>query len=532
MSAVTITPGKVFGSNDAVSVANLNLLGSPTAVIPPNSITSAELDIDEVSSQLVLNSARNLFRNAGLSRLATAHALSSGNRVAAPAQGWFWRHTGTAAVTLTHDLTTLFADGPQASLVFTGASGTSTAGTVIGQSFGAEDIRDIRGGDLTVSFYVKNSTGASITPYLQVYTWDAAGTAAAVTQVESVAMTAVAANSTWTRVSATVDASLWSGGSALNGVDFFLYTDAALTNASYTLSYSRPQLELGATATTWEPALFRPVGKKIHRSSTPPSASFGVRQGYLQGDLWSVANTSVWECINAADTAAVWALIASSTGHTSMQVLTSGTDATYTPGTGTRAMRAQVWGAGGGGGGSSATASNVGYAMSGGGGGYSEALITDMTQVFKYTIGAGGTGGASGANAGTAGGASTFFGGVAGATSLAVGGGGGLGAAGTAGTTAAITGRGGAGGAGTVGSLNLTGSTGGSSGRISGTVPLLPSMPGHAPFLGGGHQANENADAPNALTYGAGGAGALVSSAAARSGGNGGGGLIIVTEYY
>jgi hypothetical protein len=306
MSAVTITAGKTWGSNDPVSVANLNLSANPTAEIPPASITSAELDIEEVSGALTVNSARNLFRNAGFSKLATAHALSSGNRVAAPAQGWFWRHTGTASVTLTHDLTTLLPDGPQASLVFTGASGTSTAGTVVGQSFGAEDIRDIRGGDLTVSFYIKNNTGAAVTPYLQVFGWDAAATAAAVTQLESVAMTSVAANNTWTRVSCTVDASLWSGGSALNGVDFFLYTDAAMTNASYTLSYSRPQLELGATATTWEPALFRPIGKKIHRSSTAPSSSFGVRQGYLQGDQWSVANSAVWECLDSSNAAAVW----------------------------------------------------------------------------------------------------------------------------------------------------------------------------------------------------------------------------------
>ena len=212
--------------------------------------------------------------------------------------------------------------------------------------------------------------------------------------------------------------------------------------------------------------------------------------------------------------------------------LSSGTAATFTPSTGARALLARVWGAGAGGGGSNGVASQVGFGMSGGGGGYSEVFITDMTQVFKYTIGAAGVGGAAGSNPGTAGGDSTFFGGVAGATARAIGGGGNGGAAGTAGTVPSVVGVGAAAGQGTIGLINFRGSRGGPAGRGSGTIPFPGSKQGDAPFIGGGRSSTENNTGVAADTYGCGGGGAVVTTATARAGGDGFAGLIIITEFF
>ena len=220
-------------------------------------------------------------------------------------------------------------------------------------------------------------------------------------------------------------------------------------------------------------------------------------------------------------------------GIKSVTYLTSGTNATFTPAAGVRALGVQVVGAGGGGGGIPSPAGDAAVASSGGGGGYAEKLIpVNAAHVYKYTIGVGGTGGAAGANAGTAGGTTTFFDGASGATAAVRATGGALGAAGSA-TSSNTINNGAVGGVGNLGDILLTGRASTARSTVAPSAVGLPSFPGSAPFFDGGRTAGSDADGPAGNNYGVGGAGAFsAGGSTARAGGNGSDGIIIVTEYY
>lgn len=213
-----------------------------------------------------------------------------------------------------------------------------------------------------------------------------------------------------------------------------------------------------------------------------------------------------------------------------IKLLTSGTNATYTPPGGCRSFYVEVAGGGGGAGGAAGAGSGAGAAGAGGGAGYSALLITNLSQTFKYTIGAGGTGGAAGANDGTAGGTSYFYGGASGTTILAQATGGSAGLGVTA-STGAVLGSGGSGGDGTVGTLNLSGSRATAGRVLSGTVAHF-SLSGSAPFFGGGfYNGSSSINGLAGQNYGEGGS-AAYSTTSSNAGGNGAAGVIRITEFY
>jgi hypothetical protein len=209
--------------------------------------------------------------------------------------------------------------------------------------------------------------------------------------------------------------------------------------------------------------------------------------------------------------------------------LTSGTSATYTPTSGTKAIYVEVVGAGGGGGGVDGQGAGTGAAGgAGGGGGYAATLITDMNQTFTYTIGAGGSGGAAGNNAGIAGGTSTFIASVSG-TLTATSGTGGAGDSGSAGLTRAA---GGGPGTGSGGTLNLSGRTG-TTGVANGVLVLSVSIAGASFFGGGSGNGIGNTAGATGSNFGTGATGAVSSSSATDfAGGTGAAGVIRITEYF
>jgi hypothetical protein len=221
-------------------------------------------------------------------------------------------------------------------------------------------------------------------------------------------------------------------------------------------------------------------------------------------------------------------------GIKSVTYLTSGTNATFTPAAGVRALGVQVVGAGGGGGGvPGAPSSNGAHSRSGGGGGYAAKLIAiNASHVYKYTIGAGGAGGSAGQNAGASGGTTTFFDGASGATVAVRATGGSGGTSGAAATSNQAT-IGAAGGSGDTGDILLTGRASTPS-AIVGGVNITISFPGSAPYFDGGLVPEIDNAGVNGNNYGVGGSGARSNGAVnvARAGGNGSGGLIIITEYY
>lgn len=212
--------------------------------------------------------------------------------------------------------------------------------------------------------------------------------------------------------------------------------------------------------------------------------------------------------------------------------LTSGTSATYTPTTGTKAIYVEVVGAGGGGGGVDGQgASTAALAGAGGGGAYVAKMITNMSQTFTYSVGTGGNGGAAGTNNGSTGGTTTFVASVTGTLTAS----GGTGGTGVLAGSSTDSGGGGAGGATfTGGDLNLRGGAN-TVGTTTGATFNTISQAGCAPYFGtvGIAQRASNNNGPNGGNPGEGGAGGAVSATTANyAGGNGAAGIIRITEFF
>lgn len=219
-------------------------------------------------------------------------------------------------------------------------------------------------------------------------------------------------------------------------------------------------------------------------------------------------------------------------GVIAITYLTSGTNATFTPDTDTRAMLVECIGGGGGGGGVDGQGATTGGCGGAGGGGEKAVLfITDMDQTFKYTIGAGGTGATAGNNAGSAGGSTTFFDGDG--TNPACVANGGSGGAGVVATSSIWGSVGGDGGTGGTGDAVFAGQNGGPA-RGNGTAFYSLGLSGAAPGMGGGNKVTTNiTDGNPGTAYGEGGTGGLSSGVGTNyAGGNGYQGVIRVTEFY
>lgn len=208
--------------------------------------------------------------------------------------------------------------------------------------------------------------------------------------------------------------------------------------------------------------------------------------------------------------------------------LTSGTSATYTPTTGTKAIYVEVIGAGGGGGGATGNVTTDYGCVAGGGasGAYCAKLITNLAQTFTYSVGTGGNGGAAGNFSGTTGGTSSFVASVTG-TLTAQGGGG------SSGRTATTTTVGNPGVAGTAsgGDINVSSDRGSAGGYVSGLT--LNSVSGGVSGFSAGLANSSNATATTNTEYGGGGAGAGTNeNATSRAGGGGANGVIRITEFF
>lgn len=219
----------------------------------------------------------------------------------------------------------------------------------------------------------------------------------------------------------------------------------------------------------------------------------------------------------------------------SVQVLTSGTAATYTTPAGAKFLKVYAWGAGGSGGGCSSGVSSGGAGGGGGGGALAVKWIANPEASYTYTIGAGGTAGSSGTNPGNAGGTTTF-GSVSLGTMSAGGGGAGVGGGNSAGPVFAST-VGGAGGtysgvydwgrAGGRGNPGIVLGAGQAASGCGGNAPGVPSTLGIYQNTGA-----SAAGAPGA-NVGEGGCGGLnQNNGGAQVGGAGFRGEIVVEEYY
>ena len=205
--------------------------------------------------------------------------------------------------------------------------------------------------------------------------------------------------------------------------------------------------------------------------------------------------------------------------------LTSGVAQTFTTAATTVSMIVECWGPGGPSGGVDGTVGQTAVSGGGSGGGYSYKYIAVPSATYTYTVGDGGTGGASGNFAGVAGAATTFTDGAL--TLTANPGAASPGATATAGSAAN---NGAIGGTATGGDVNLTGGYSSARCIVGGVIAQLP-MSGAAPRMGGGVPGNVTGAGIVGAVYGDGGGAAHSNDATNYAGAAGGGGLIRITQF-
>lgn len=219
-------------------------------------------------------------------------------------------------------------------------------------------------------------------------------------------------------------------------------------------------------------------------------------------------------------------LVSAGYGPVNIEVLTSGTAATYTVPAGVYRLLVVAQGPGGGGGGADGGSSNAGVGAGGSSGGYCEKIFSVIPgATFTYTIGTGGAGGIAGNNSGSSGSGPTLFDEAGTPMSAGAGGGGGSMAAGTSFNQAG----GSAGGVATGGTINIDGGIGIRGIRYSGTQAV--GGIGCNSKLGFGGVGGFNSDGQAAVEFGAGGGGGLSTNTTDRAGGDGGPGVIFVYEF-
>lgn len=277
------------------------------------------------------------------------------------------------------------------------------------------------------------------------------------------------------------------------------------------------------------------INQGLSTTSSPSFAGISATTATISGG--TINGTSVGATTPAAGT---FTSVTNNSGQLYslrlLRIFTSGTAATYTPTTGTKAIRVTIIGGGGGGGFVSAggTAGTGGAGGGGGAGAVSSIVITSLSASYTYTVGGGGAGGvASTSTAAANGGTTTFSGGVV--SLSAAGGSFGVSRTATAGSNA---GRGGAGGTpATGGTLNFAGQNGATGLTIAGGSSASGGDGASGPYGAGGlglvsNGANGAGNGLDASGYGAGGGGAgcFGTTATTANGGDGSGGIIIVEE--
>lgn len=207
-------------------------------------------------------------------------------------------------------------------------------------------------------------------------------------------------------------------------------------------------------------------------------------------------------------------------------VYTSGSGATHTPAANCTKCLIKAQAPGGGGGGGDGGVGQSGAGAGGGAGGYAEKLWT-VSGNLTYTVPSGGSGGTAGNNAGTAGSDLTVTG-----TGLSLTAKGGTGGGSMAsGTTATSSPSGGPTSGTTGGDVNQEGAGGAPGNRLNASFSCA-GMGAASHMGGGGVPARLTGEAGNnAVSYGAGGGGAVGNATSDYAGGNGGGGLLIIEEY-
>lgn len=303
---ITVSPGRTWTDEEAITAAKLNATAQPTAQIDAASVGTRELVAADVQSLAAGTArARNMlltgdFRKGRfIDTSGVACAVGDLTQVCRP---WAIRPAG--AIVTGRRSTSVPTNGLTGdSLEIVGASGATTVEVV--QWLPSHQAAKLDGGDFTLSLQIYNNTGASFTPKLKLYVADAEdGTTRSL--VSTTNMTACA-NAGWTSQSITVD------GSAVpnlaRGFELAIeIPSGALDAGGKTVRLAQAQLELASTSTSFvqerdEDALI----KHNLTSSTAPTVTADESAGYALGSLWLDQSTpQLYVCTDPETGAANW----------------------------------------------------------------------------------------------------------------------------------------------------------------------------------------------------------------------------------
>jgi len=158
----------------------------------------------------------------------------------------FFARANTTNINVAQQSNTISLISSKYMIQFTGAA--SNTGLYLGQRIEAKNTAHLEDKSITISFYIKNDSGATINPNLNIYrptTTD--DTFSALTQLQSSVNTGDITNGTEVRVSHTYDLT---GDDLSKGVQVWVQLSSAFTSG--TINITGVQLEVGSTATDFE----------------------------------------------------------------------------------------------------------------------------------------------------------------------------------------------------------------------------------------------------------------------------------------
>lgn len=280
---IDFTRGYSFtGDEDPLTAAKLNQLGLPSGRIRPGSVTAAELDVPSVAGALESVAAvRNhfidpMYAAPWLTPAGVTVSGTTGNVLNSP--HWFAQ---TAAGSVTYAREASSPDGSNLYSAKLTGDASATGKVWFGQLIPAA-IAGAMGDSLTVSVYIKNDTGAAMTPLLRLRgcsTVDDFGTLAEITAVATTEI----GNTLWGRVSTTFDISATD---FLNGGSIEVEIPAlSLNNGSKSVQIAQAQAERGSSVTNF--VVPEHVSEaRYFSASTAPAVTNDWTEGYRRGDRW------------------------------------------------------------------------------------------------------------------------------------------------------------------------------------------------------------------------------------------------------
>lgn len=276
---LTVEAGQVFTDGGLITATELNNAANPTVEIEDGTITSEQLDLDEVVAAISpsLSGANALvWGSFQEDRFSISGTVSAADGVRQPVHpGWYVLADG-AAVNVAAAARSSSSESNEAGRCGVKVFGDSSLTAVSVGTYAPPGLAQLLySGNMTFSCYIYNGTGTTFTPSLELYAGATAGDEGSVSLVATVSADGSCAAGQWTRVQFDFDASAVTNfakgchfrvkvtkasGIMDSGSDYFILADA--------------QMDPGVTEAT---ALKRGV---LPPYETPPGALLGWAGAY------------------------------------------------------------------------------------------------------------------------------------------------------------------------------------------------------------------------------------------------------------